>query len=212
MGSSALHRGAQDNPAAFAKRFVVGRLEGFEKDIQICLTPAPSKTRRGSTHAYFPALSACCGLLEYLTVLYRGRLDPPGWRNVVAWADRYMAQPGYNEDRIRILVDHFRNSVAHRGIATGVWIDRKPGPGYGRRLTWRVCADSRRPSIRVIPEKRDLLIDPPWPCSYTHRVHIHLRSLAADIKKGALRYADDVATNQVLQNNFLACMRNLYPQ
>lgn len=211
MGKRPPHRGTNNNPAAFAKSFVVARLAGFEKDIQICLAPIPSKTRPGSTHAYFPALAACCGLLEYLTVLYRGRIDPPGWRNVSEWAQRYMSQPDYDEHSIRILVDHFRNSVAHRGIASGVWIDRKPGPGHGRRLTWKVCADTLRPSVRVVAEEKQLLNDSPWPCSYTHRVHIHLKSLAVDIRKGAQRYADDVTKNVTLQNNFFACMRNLYP-
>jgi hypothetical protein len=122
-----------------------------------------------------------------------------------------MPQPNYDEDRIRILVDHFRNSVAHRGIASGVWIDRKPGPGHGRRLTWKVFADARRPSIQVVSEERQLMNDPPWPCAYTHRVHIHLKSLAADIRKGAQGYAEEVTTNQPLQSNFFACMHNLYP-
>lgn len=212
MGSRPQHCGAQNDTGTFAKRFVTDRLAGFEKDIQICLTPMPSKTRRGNTHAYFPALTSCCGFLEYLTVLYRGRIDPPGWSNVFDFATRYMPQPDYDEDRIRVLFDHFRNSVAHRGIASGVWIDRKPGPGLGRRLTWKVCADALRPPIQVKPEKRQLLNDPPWPCSYTHRAHIHLKALAADIKTGALRYAEDVATHQNLQEHFLACMRNLYPQ
>ena len=212
MSSRPPHRGSSNDCAAFARSFVVARLAGFEKDIQICLTPIPSKTRAGPTHAYFPALAACCGLLEYLTVLYRGRIDPPGWRNVFAWAKSYMPQADYDEDRIRILVDHFRNSVAHRGIASGVWIDWKPGPGHGRRLTWKVFADALRPSVQVVKENKTLTTDPPWPCSYTHRVHIHLKSLAVDIRKGAQLYAEDVSTNQELQSNFFACMRNLYPQ
>jgi hypothetical protein len=205
------HRGADNDRGAFAKQFIVARLAGFEKDIRICLTPTPSKTRSGMTHAYFPALSACCALLEYLTVLYRGRIQPPGWRNVYIWATRYMPSD-YDQDKIRILVDHFRNSVAHRGIATGVWIDQMPGPGLGRRLTWKVCADTHRPSIEVRAENKQLLSDPPWPCSYTHRVHIHLKSLAKDIRQGALLYADEIVGNQLLQDHFFACMRNLYPK
>jgi hypothetical protein len=211
MGSRLPHRGAENDRAAYAKRFVTARVAGFEKDIQICLTPIPSTTRPGSTHAYFPALGACCCLLEYLTVLYRGRTDPPGWRNVSAWAQRYMLQPDYDEDRIRILVDHFRNSVAHRGIASGVWIDKKPGPGHGRRLTWKVFEDSLRPSIQVVAEEGQLLSDPPWPCSYTHRVYIHLESLAADIQQGALLFADAVSKTRSLLSKFFACMEDLYP-
>ena len=205
------HRGTSNDPAAFLRKFILGRLDGFQKDMEICLTPIPSKSRAGNTHAYFPALAACCALLEYLTVLYRGRTDPPGWRNVFGWADRYLPKPYYDEDSVRILVDHFRNSIAHRGIATGVWIDRKPGPGHGRRLTWQVSADARRPSVNVVAEAGKLKRDPPWPCTYTHRVHIHLKSLIADIRGGALAYAEDAASNPLLRERFYACMRNLYP-
>jgi len=193
-----IHRGTDDR-GEFAKKFVLDRLAGFEKDIEICLTPIPSKTRRGLTHAYFPALAACCGTLEYLAALHRGRLNGLGWPDVAAWANRYLPQPDYGEDSVRILVDAFRNAVAHRGIATGVWIDRKPGIGQGRRLTWKVLADSRRPSVRIVTEKKTLVNDPPWPCSYTHRVHIHLKAMSIDIRDGAKRYASDVAQSEELQ-------------
>lgn len=210
MGRPA-HRGAVIDPAAFAKKFVLDRLAGFEKDIDICLTPVPSKTRSGHTHAYFPALAACCGTLEYLSALYRGRVNGLGWPDVSKWAERYLPQPDYAEDPVRLLVDAFRNAVAHRGIASGVWIDRKPGAGHGRRLTWRVLADSRRPSVRIVPEESTLTSDPPWPCRYTHRVHIHLKSMSVDIRNGARSYADNLAQDHELADRFFACMRQLYP-
>jgi len=211
MDSRPSHRGTDDQ-GEFAKKFVLDRLAGFEKDIEICLTPIPSKTRRGPTHAYFPALAACCGTLEYLAALHRGRLNGLGWPDVAKWALQYLPQPDYGEDCVRILVDAFRNAVAHRGIATGVWIDRKPGPGQGRRLTWKVLADSRRPSIRIVSEENTLVNDPPWPCLYTHRVHIHLKAMSIDIRDGAKRYANDVSQDKDLQSNFLACMKQLYPR
>lgn len=205
------HRGLPNEPERFARRFVLDRLSGFAKDIDICLTPAPSKTRDGPTHAYFPALASCCGTLEYLSALYRGRTTGLGWPDVWNWAERYLMQPDYGEDPIRVLVDAFRNAVAHRGIATGVWIDRKPGAAFGRRLTWRVLEDAHRPSIRVVTQEGTLAIDPPWPCAYTHRVHIHLRSLADDICAGATSYAEHLLTERQLVDKFYACMRQLYP-
>ncbi len=180
--------------------------------MDICLTPVPSKTRRGLTHAYFPALASCCGTLEYLAGLYKGRLDGVGWRDVAVWGSRYLPQPGYAQDTVRVFVEAFRNSIAHRGIASGVWVDRKPGNGHGRRFTWRVLADSRRPAITFVDEKKTLVKDPPWPCQYTHRAHIHLRSLLVDIRDGAINYAKDVREIQKLNRNFLACMQELYPQ
>lgn len=206
------HRGLQDNPGAFAREFVLSRLSGFEKDIRICLTTSPSKMGSVPTHAYFPALATCCGTLEYLAALYRGQVNGLGWRDVSAWANRYLPQPDYEEDPVRVLVDAFRNAVAHRGIATGVWVDHKPGAGHGRRLTWKILANSTRPSVRVVAEDGVLRNDPPWPCPYSHRVHIHLKSLSADICNGAKAYAHEVAENHQLSARFFRCMHQLYPQ
>jgi len=37
MKVSPKHRGAGDEPSIFARRFVLSRLAGFEKDMRICL-------------------------------------------------------------------------------------------------------------------------------------------------------------------------------
>jgi hypothetical protein len=205
------HRGLPDEPERFARQFVLDRLAGFAKDIDICLTPVPSKTRTGSTHAYFPALAACCGTLEYVSALFRGRIDGLGWPDVWNWSQQYLPQPAYGEDPIRVLVEAFRHAVAHRGIATGVWIDQKNGATLGRRLTWKIFENDFRPAVRVVSEEGTLITDPPWPCAYTHRVHIHLRSLADDINTGANAYAEDLLQNKQLVEKFYACMRKLYP-
>lgn len=206
------HRGSPNDIGAFARHFVLSRLTGFEKDMKICLTPIPSNTRWGPTHAYFPALAACFGTIEYLTAMHCGRVNGLGWRDVARWARQYLPQPAYEEDTIRVFFEAFRNSVAHRGIASGIWRDQKPGPNYGRRITWKVLADARRPAIRIVAEDGTLKNDPPWPCSYTHRVHIHLKSMAVDIREAATRYANDVSTSTALQSCFTSCMRALYPQ
>lgn len=206
------HRGTANDPGGFARHFVMSRMSGFQKDIQICLTPIPSKTRWGPTHAYFPALAACCGTIEYLTAMQCGRTDGLSWRDVSAWAQAYLPQPDYDEDTVRVFFEAFRNSVAHRGIASGIWRDQKPGPGHGRRITWKVLADARRPAIRIVAEEGALKNDPPWPCGYTHRVHIHLKSMVKDIREAATRYAGDVANTPRLQQRFISCMRTLYPQ
>lgn len=65
MKKRAPHRGLANDNGAFAKQFVLDRLVGFEKDMKICLRPIRSSTRAADTHAYFPALTACCGTLEY---------------------------------------------------------------------------------------------------------------------------------------------------
>ncbi len=211
MKSAPAHRGATEDTAKFAGRFIKGRLIGFEKDMQICLTPVKSKTGSGITHAYFPALAACCGILEYLAALYRGNIRGVGWPQVADWAQNFLPQPDYDRDTIRILFETFRHPVAHRGIASGVWLDRNNGAGRGRRLTWKVSADAKRPACEVVEEKGQLKRDPPWPCPYTHRVHIHLRGMWIDIRNAAILYSKKLTINQQLQTNFEACMRQLYP-
>ena len=196
--------------AVFAARFIDGRLEGFEKDMKICLTPMRLESSKDPTHAYLPALAACCGLLEYLTGLYRGRLLGNGWKQIAEFAGHYLPQPDYDDEAVRILFEVFRHPIAHRGIASGIWVDRNNGPEKGRRVTWQVSADAKRPACEVLPHKGQLTRDPPWPCSYTHRGHIHLRSMWVDIRSAAKRYAEDVADPQ-LQTRFVACMKQLYP-
>jgi hypothetical protein len=210
MGSPS-HRGAEHNVPVFAERFIRSRIAGFKKDVRICLTPAEASGGKGDTHAYFPALGACCGTLEYLAGLYAGHLNGIEAQHIARWAALYLPQPDYDKDCIRILFDAFRHPVAHRGIASGVWIDRKNGPTKGNRLTWKVLADSRRPACRVVEKNGCLKRDPPWPCGYTHRVHIHLGALAIDIAEGAVRYSEAIASDAALKDNFMACMKQLYP-
>ena len=193
------HRGADNDTAKFAERFIRSRVDGFKKDVRICLSPVPATGRKGMTHAYFPALGACFGTLEYLAGFYHGNLRGLGAQHLAKWALRYLPQPDYDGEKIRVLYDGFRHPVAHRGIASGVWIDQRPGPTHGNRLTWKVLADSRRPACRVVAEPSELKRDPPWACRYTHRVHIHLGAFAADISEGAIQFSKDVASNDDLR-------------
>jgi hypothetical protein len=211
MKGTPIHRGAEKNIAEFSMNFVAGRLAGFEKDIMICLRPAKLKIGSRVTHAYFPALAACCGILEYFTALYRGDIRSHGWDRVADWAGIYLPQPEYERERIRILFNVFRHPVAHRGIASGVWTDQDQGPGNGRRFTWRVLADAKHPSVDIRIERGVLRKDSPWLCQYTHRVHIHLKGLSVDIRNAAKKYRDDLACSPELQAKFRNCMEQLYP-
>ena len=211
MGRGPHHRGAIDNIPLFAYRFIRARIAGFEKDMKICLTPTCIAGQQTKTHAYFPALALCCGTLEYMAGLNRGTTNGLGWPDVANWAEHFLPQPDYERDAVRVLVSAFRNAVAHRGIASGVWVDPRPPAGGARRMTWKILADARRPACRLVQEAGTLTKDPPWPCRYTHRVHIHLKALQVDIRNGAHRFCDEIATGARLQRNFEACMNELYP-
>lgn len=206
------HRGSPDDMLEFARRFIDGRLAGFDKDMEICLT-AKHREGRQPTHAYFPALAACCGTLEYLTGLSQGACTQPrGWDKVADWCEKFMPQPEYNRETIRVLFRVFRNPVAHRGIASGVWVDTDKDPKrHGRRMTWKVLAGGQGPGCEIRAEVGQLRCDSPWDCPYTHRVRIDLRRLWRDVCRGAEQYKSALSEDAGLLKKFEACMHQLYP-
>ncbi len=206
------HRGLSDRPGSFAKAFVLARIDGFKKDLAICLRPMPSKARKGNTHAYFPALGACFGLMEYLTALRRGSVNGIGWQQIAEWAEDYLPAHEYSRNNIRVLFDAFRHSVAHRGIASGVWVDQNQGPTHGFKLTWSITAASSRPAFAINAKPGVLKKDPPWPTPYTHRVSIHLKAFAKDIIGAAYLYAAELEHSEARQSMFYRCMQRLYPR
>jgi len=205
------HRGAVNDTPTFVARFLETRMKGFSKDMKICLTGTSTPDGTTITHAYFPALAVCCGTLEYLSGLYAGRLSGLGWREVSAYAQAFLEQPDYAEDPIRVLFDAFRNSVNHRGVASGVWVDRNPNH-HGRRVTWNVHADAGRPALGLLHLPGIIKHDSPWECPYTHRMQIRLGRLWRDIHASVDRYVPAVRAAPALQRNFERCMKELYPR
>lgn len=210
MGHRPPHRGFADDIGAFGHAFITTRLEGFLKDIEICLTDTPNG-RGGITHAYFPALATCCAFLEYMTALERGGIDGGGRANVARWAARYLPQPAYGDDPIRVLIEAFRNSVAHRGIATGIWCDRRKGGQISRRVTWMLSESRGTPALQIVEDAGRLTRDPPWPCVHTHRMQIYLRSLADDLAGGARSFAATIRRDPESQRRFRKTMLAMYP-
>lgn len=214
LNSGPPHRGASGNIGEFASAFVKQRLRGFAKDMKICLTSTPSTERAGPTHAYFPALMSCCATLEYLAGLYAGKFASRTDKNqITSYARSFLPQPDYSNETIRVLITALRHPVAHRGIATGIWVD-KHDHYQGRRVTWYVSASAHRPALKLIQEPSALVRDPPWKCSYTHRVHVHLDRLWRDIQDSALGsggYVDTLTSNEDLLMKFEKCMKQLYP-
>jgi hypothetical protein len=187
------------------------RTSGFLKDIEICLKDTPNGIAGGYTHAYFPALAACCGFLEYMTGLHRGKLAKIGAPDIQQWAGDHLSKVNYTDDIVRVLFDGFRHSVAHRGIATGVWKDIATKHRPERRITWKLTELSAQPACQLIEEKCCLTKDPPWSSPYTHRIHISLRTLADDLADGATQFATKLRTSADLQAKFRRAMQTLYP-
>ncbi len=205
------HRGANGCTVEFATDFVQGRLKGFAKDMRICLTGVPRDDgKRGQTHAYFPALMSCCGTLEYLAMFYLGNpKDSLGHKQIAEYTARYMGND-YSSDIVRVFFEAFRNKIAHRGIASGVWVDRHRDH-LGRRVAWQIDASSAAPALKLAEEKRSLKFDSPWLTPYTHRMHIRLGRLWRDIHDSGQKYLADLAKSEQLQQKFCACIRQWYP-
>lgn len=204
------HRGAGGDLALFAQRFLEDRFAGFNKDIAICLTGRPAEGRSGLTYAYFPALMACCGTLEYLACMYHG-IRKCNEKQVAAYCAEFMTQPAYDAEGVRLLFEGFRHKVAHHGIASGVWHDRV----HHRRITWSVGPDRDPPAMRLHDDIRSLMSDPPWPCSVTHTAEIHLGCLAEDIRNSALGphgYGAALQGRNDLLTKFIQCMSYMYPR
>lgn len=185
------HRGSRGDLRLFAARFIADRMAGFEKDLRICLTGVRATHRKGETHAYFPALAACCGALEYLGALSVGNHVPIrrglSRGHVQEFARRYMVQPDYDREAVRILWDLFRNGTAHHGITSGIWIDLHADT-FSRRLTWAIDEKTGQPALEVRAKAGTLRKHPPWDCTYTHIATVRVGQLALDVRDAADRW------------------------
>ena len=93
----------------FAREFFANRVETFEKDIAICLTPNERKE-----HAYFPALIICIGFADLRSGLYAGTLYDQGLKELKQYAKALM-EPEYTDDLrcLGLLYECLRHKVAH---------------------------------------------------------------------------------------------------
>lgn len=200
-------RGAETD-LAFARAFVINRLEGFEKDMKICLSGVPrADNPLRQTHAYFPALMACCATLEYLAGLSQGTVHKTlGHDKIAIYSATYM-DATYDADIVGVFWEAFRHKVAHHGISSGVWADRS----RNRRITWTIEEGVLAPALELVSHNGELAKDSPWPTRYTHRMKIRLGQLWRDISDSGHKYADNLGTSKNLLENFNICMRHLYP-
>jgi len=196
----------------FAPTFVRSRMEGFQKDIRICLRPIKHPWEPRATYAYFPALGLCCATLDLLSSRHSGRIENgPHLSSLNAYSASYLPQPAFNEDILYVLFRSLRHSIAHQGIAARVWIDRRKNGGKApRRISWLVSPDDHAPAIRIVA-KKEYASPAPWPTPITHRTYVYLGRLSEDIVASALSYANDLEATPALRTRFERCMRVLFP-
>ncbi len=79
----------------FARKFLLNRVEVFNKDLKICLT------RSRGTHAYFPALIICIAFADLVSGLYAGTLKRQSLEQLRRYAGKFM-KAEYTSDPLRL--------------------------------------------------------------------------------------------------------------
>ena len=209
------YKGSGGDMAIFAPQYLTDRLKTFTKDMIICLTPRPSLEREGNTHAYFPGLINCCGMLELLANLYGGttRNRTKRYDRIYAYG-RFLRHHCYSNDNLRVLYLALRNATAHHSSAGGVWAENDKVKN-GRRVTWTIYADYNHPALALKAESCVLRNDSPYDCPYTHRMHVRLGRLWRDIRDSVFEsngYLNALRSDPLLMQEFANCMEHIYPK
>lgn len=208
-----LYKGSGGIIEKFAEPYLRDRIKGFDKDMNICLTGIPRDDSPKLTHAYFPALMSCCGMLDLLGSLYQGNAKNSELQWVFDYCDQYMPQPDYSADNIILLYEVLRHPTAHMSTGAGI---RKPryGSYKEQRVTWKIYEDDDRPAIRLEPDSDVLDEQSPWDSPHDYRLHIHLKRLQCDIGASVLSksgYLHELVHRKALMRNFERCMQHIYP-
>jgi hypothetical protein len=194
----------------FADEFIAGRVKGFSKDINACLTPLED-----GKHAYMPGLMTCISFFDLLRALYEGNVRAHGAEGF-AKIVQTLAPPGRYPDplALKVLYVGFRHKLAHLGHPYFVMdTAREPqlSPPH-MLLTWHISERPSHPPISI--ERHELrpvtLAAVPWPMHYDSRIHVSIRSLANDAIAAAHTYASLLRHDPKLRANFAYCMCDFY--
>jgi hypothetical protein len=153
----------------FAKQFLRDQVEGFRKDIAICLTMDHRRRR-----AYFPALIGCISFVDFLGGLHAGNIESHSLRELREYAKKFMDGADYDELRLSILYEGFRHKIAHLSDLYPVFDTATKPKRFAaphRRITWTVYASKRAAAIKLIPYPKPVLLKKtktPWSVSYDH--------------------------------------------
>ncbi len=194
----------------FARKFLLNRVEVFNKDLKICLT------RSRGTHAYFPALIICIAFADLVSGLYAGTLKRQSLEQLRRYAGKFM-KAEYTSDPLRldILYKFLRNKIAHVAYPHPVFeMVTKPFQAR-RRVTWTLNASKQRPAIEVVdfptPQSLSKNTVKPWPVSYDCRIKVSVRNFQIDIVSSISKYLRHLQSDPTAQEHFSKCMIDYFP-
>jgi hypothetical protein len=199
----------------FARAFLRNRLETFNKDVAICLTP----NARGE-HAYFPALMICIAFADLMSGLYAGTLRTRGSKELKRYARKFMKDE-YTSDRRRLdlLYEGLRHKIAHLAypypVFDTVTARSKTFKGQRRRrVTWDVHASKPGLAIEVDDSKAGYLpkvsYNPPWDVSYNCLITVSVLSFKTDIVSSISEYLRNLQSSRNAREHFAKCMFDDY--
>lgn len=209
------HMGSGGDAKKYADAYLTERLWQLRNDITTCLAGRRTSDGKGFEHAYFPALSTCCGMLELFANLHGG--DSKNQRKRYDRLEDYSDfLPGncYSRDNLEVLYKALRNPIAHHGVAAGLFEETSKA-SRRRRITWMLTANARRPALELIKKTGVLEKDPPENRTYTHRLCVRLGRFwrdiydSVDMPKG---YREAVMSDPVVLAKFHRCIDQIFPR
>lgn len=198
----------------FANRYLDDRIQTYNKDMGICLTPDAD-----GKHAYFPALLASLSMLDLFSCLKAGDVEPKGMGHILDFSQAHLSQPDYDQFHITLLWLMFRHKTVHTSQPYGTFdtYARKSILQQSSRMkvTWRLDESQGSPAISLCQKSGVLSQRPPWPCPYTHRLTIYLPQLQYDITQavdGLRGYRQILRTDTKALDRFARCMEEIFPK
>jgi hypothetical protein len=202
---------------SYSQKFARGHIGRFRKDISICLKGKPRKGQRGNyTHAYFPALMACIGILDLFSGLYAGKIERHNVKELKKYSRKFLPN-SYTNELVEIVYDCFRHKVAHLGHPYPVF-DTTSNPrnisAKSRKLIgWSVKASKSAPAFTLKKLQSPKIVSsapPGWGVKYDHAMYVSVRQFATDIVVSIRKYLAYLRNSKVGRKRFKKCMNDYF--
>lgn len=216
----------------FARRFLRERIASARKDLDICLTGQRHPSGKGTTHAYFPALMVCMGLLELLSGLHDGNLEKLEFRTVGRFREKFLKTTTrvagvYDDSRLLgLLIAGFRHKVAHLAHPYIVFDTRRTTNRHIRSLlephicvAWEIKKGRSDDCALSLVGKQGRHVEThetPWPVPYNAVFKVSLSALFADVCRACLDphngYLTHLVSSDEAMTRFRCCMEQFFPR
>jgi len=201
----------------FAAKFILERIQFFEKDMRLCLRDYHWELKDKITHAYFPALMLCCANLEFMGSLYGGsnKQNKKDRDKVNEFVQEFMDTTIYSKDVIYVLWEGFRHKLAHLAHPEYVYIHKE------KRITWAVDEKEiikhkghnyQHMKIRKADGKIGKKILKPYDVQYSHIISISLPVFKSDIQCAMKAYLKKMKNDETMLPNFEKIMNEIFPK